>query len=128
MQMPDMVVMLDPPRHVPMRRVVSGRFTPKAVRARQADVERMGAEILDGAVTGGDGGECDFVERIAAPLPLAVIAWMLGVPARRLGAAVPVEQRGDRQATIRSTAAPGESPGQTIAAGARRAPRATSRG
>ena len=80
MKMPDMVVMLDPPRHVPMRRVVSGRFTPKAVRARQDDVDRMGTEILDGAVTGGDGGECDFVERIAAPLPLAVIAWMLGLP------------------------------------------------
>jgi cholest-4-en-3-one 26-monooxygenase len=80
MKMPDMVVMLDPPRHVPMRRVVSARFTPKAVRARQDDVDRMGTEILDGAVTDADGGECDFVERIAAPLPLAVIAWMLGLP------------------------------------------------
>ena len=35
MKMPEMVVMLDPPRHVPMRRVVSGRFTPKSVRARR---------------------------------------------------------------------------------------------
>ena len=80
MKMPDMVVMLDPPRHVPMRRVVSGQFTPKAVRARQGDVDRMGTEILDDAATVGEGGECDFVERIAAPLPLAVIAWMLGLP------------------------------------------------
>jgi cholest-4-en-3-one 26-monooxygenase len=79
-KMPEMVVMLDPPRHVPMRRVVSGRFTPKSVRARQADVDRMGVEILDAVVTGSDGGECDFVERVAAPLPLAVIAWMLGLP------------------------------------------------
>ena len=79
-KMPDMVVMMDPPRHVPMRRVLSGRFTPKAVRARQDDVDRMGTEILDGAVTGVDGGECDFIDRVAAPLPLAVIAWMLGLP------------------------------------------------
>jgi cytochrome P450 len=78
MKMPDMVVMLDPPRHVPMRRVVSGQFTPKAVRARQGDVDRIGTEILDDAAT--DGDECDFVERIAAPLPLGVIAWMLGLP------------------------------------------------
>ena len=40
----------------------------------------MSTEILDAIVTGADGGECDFVERIAAPLPLAVIAWMLGSP------------------------------------------------
>jgi cytochrome P450 len=65
---------------VPMRRVVSAKFTPKAVRARQADVDRMGTEILDDAVTGAGGGECDFVDSVAAPLPLAVIAWMLGLP------------------------------------------------
>jgi cytochrome P450 len=40
----------------------------------------MGTEILDGAATAGTGGECDFVDKIAAPLPLAVIAWMLGLP------------------------------------------------
>ena len=45
----------------------------------------------------GASGELDFVERIAAPFPLAVIAWILGVPQRRLGAAVPLDQRGDRQ-------------------------------
>ena len=28
----------------------------------------------------GDGDEFDFVERIAAPLPIAVISWILGVP------------------------------------------------
>lgn len=79
-QMPEMVVMLDPPRHVPMRRVVSGRFTPNAVRACHDEIERIGIEVLDGAVTRGDSSEGDFVERVAAPFPLAVIAWMLGLP------------------------------------------------
>ncbi|MBK5289268.1 MAG: cytochrome P450 [Acidimicrobiia bacterium] len=78
---PEMVVMLDPPRHQPMRRVANARFTPRAVRARRDDVERIAVEILDAAATGGDFVECDFVERIAAPLPLGVVAWMLGVPA-----------------------------------------------
>ena len=112
MKMPDMVVMLDPPRHVPMRRVVSGRFTPKAVRARQDDVDRMGAEILDGAVTDGDGGECDFVERIAAPLPLAVIAWMLGLPRDdwSLLFRLSNEVIGSNDPEYRQ---PGETPGQT---------------
>jgi len=77
----DMVVLLDPPRHGPMRRVASRRFTPRALRAQRAAIERITVEILDAATTGGAVAECDFVERIAAPLPLAVIAWVLGAPA-----------------------------------------------
>jgi cytochrome P450 len=113
MKMPDMVVMLDPPRHVPMRRVVSGRFTPKAVRTQQDDVDRMGTEILDGAVTGDSGGECDFVERIAAPLPLAVIAWMLGLPRDdwALLFRLSNEVIGNNDPEYRQ---PGESPGKTV--------------
>jgi cholest-4-en-3-one 26-monooxygenase len=73
----EMVVSLDPPRHGPMRRVASLRFTPRALQAQRAHIERIAVDILDRAATA---GECDFVERIAAPLPLAVIAWILGVP------------------------------------------------
>lgn len=76
----EMVVTLDPPRHGPMRRVASRRFTPRAQQAQRADIERIAAEILDRAATGGASSECDFVERIAAPLPIAVVAWILGVP------------------------------------------------
>lgn len=76
----EMIVMLDPPRHAPMRRVANARFTPRAVRARQADLERIAREILDEAAPLGSSDELDFVERIAAPFPLAVIAWLLGVP------------------------------------------------
>jgi cytochrome P450 len=75
----DMVVTLDPPRHGPMRRVAMRWFTPRAIRARNADIERIASEILDAVVANGD-DEFDFVERIAAPLPIAVISWMLGVP------------------------------------------------
>jgi cholest-4-en-3-one 26-monooxygenase len=113
MKMPEMVVMLDPPRHVPMRRVVSARFTPKAVRAHQDDVDRMGTEILDGVVTSGDGGACDFVECIAAPLPLAVIAWMLGLPKDdwALLFRLSNEVIGNNDPEYRQ---PGESPGRTV--------------
>lgn len=78
----EMVVMLDPPRHAPMRRVVNARFTPKAVRARRDDVERISGDILDAGVPRATSVDVDFdfVERIAAPFPLAVIAWLLGVP------------------------------------------------
>jgi cholest-4-en-3-one 26-monooxygenase len=77
----EMVVMLDPPRHGPMRRVANSGFTPRAVRGRRDDIERIAVEILDDAPLGPNAsGELDFVERIAAPFPLGVIAWLLGVP------------------------------------------------
>jgi len=77
----EMVVMLDPPRHGPMRRVANSGFTPRAVRGRRGDIERIAVETLDDAALGRNvSGELDFVERIAAPLPIAVVAWILGVP------------------------------------------------
>ena len=77
----EMVVMLDPPRHGPLRRLANGRFTPRAVRACRDDIERIAVEILADAEPASASGEFDFVERVAAPFPLAVIAWVLGVPA-----------------------------------------------
>jgi len=76
----EILVMIDPPRHGLMRRVVNARFTPRAVRNRRDDVERIAVDVVDGAATTGTSGEADFVTRIAAPFPLAVIAWLLGVP------------------------------------------------
>ncbi len=75
----EILVMIDPPKHGPMRRVVNSRFTPRAIRARRADVERIAVDVLDDGVAGGS-TEGDFVERVAAPFPLAVIAWIIGVP------------------------------------------------
>ena len=58
-------------------------------------------------------GEIDFVDRIAAPFPLAVIAWILGVP--RGGRAPPApwtnEVIGKNDPEYRRE---GETPGQTI--------------
>jgi cytochrome P450 len=76
----EMVVMLDPPRHGPVRRVANGRFTPRAIRAQSPDIERIATEVVDEAPLEDRAGELDLVERIAAPFPLAVIAWILGVP------------------------------------------------
>jgi cholest-4-en-3-one 26-monooxygenase len=72
----EILVLIDPPRHGPMRRVVNKKFTPRAVRARQPDVDHIAREVLDGQP--GEAGE--FVTTIAAPFPLAIIAWILGVP------------------------------------------------
>jgi cytochrome P450 len=76
----EILVMIDPPRHGPMRRVVNARFTPRAIRSRRDDVERIARDVLDGTATVGGPGTHDFVTSVAAPFPLAVIAWILGVP------------------------------------------------
>jgi cholest-4-en-3-one 26-monooxygenase len=109
----DLVVMLDPPRHGPMRRAANPRFTPRGIRERRADIERIGLEIVDARASTGSSGELDFVERIAAPFPLAVIASFLGVPREDwdllfrwtnevIGREDPEYRR------------PGETPGQTV--------------
>ena len=77
----EMVVTLDPPRHGPLRRVAMRRFTPRAIRSRHDEIEQLALEVLDGIRDAASGGEeFDFVQHVAAPLPIAVIAWFLGVP------------------------------------------------
>jgi len=73
----DILVLVDPPRHAPMRWIANPNFTPRAVRARRADTDAIAVGILDEAL---QDSELDFVERIAAPFPLAVIAAVLGAP------------------------------------------------
>src|SRR5262249_24128675 len=76
----EILVLLDPPKHGPVRRLVSARFTPKAVRERRPEVDRIALDVLADAAPDLAAGSGEFVERIGAPFPLAVIAWLLGVP------------------------------------------------
>src|SRR3546814_383296 len=81
----DSMVFKDDPDHTRLRRLVNRAFTPKMV----ASMEERTAAILDhhvDAITAkARGGEVvDLVEELAVPLPLTVIAEMLGVsPADR---------------------------------------------
>ena len=79
-QFPPTLIQLDPPKHAVYRQLVSKRFTPRYLKRMHADIDRIGKEIVDALVGDSDTGECDFVEKVSAPLPIAVIAWMLGVP------------------------------------------------
>jgi cholest-4-en-3-one 26-monooxygenase len=79
-EFPPTLIQLDPPKHGIYRQLVSKRFSPRALRRIDADIERVGKEIVDALIAERTGGECDFVEKVAGPLPIAVIAWLLGVP------------------------------------------------
>jgi cholest-4-en-3-one 26-monooxygenase len=66
---------MDAPEHRRRRRLVSAGFTPQAVRDREPRIRQVCDEILDRVC---EKGACDLVADIAAPLPLVLIADMLG--------------------------------------------------
>ncbi len=71
------MINMDPPKHTKYRKLVSTGFTPKIVAQLEPHVREITKRIVDGVIAR---GSCDFVTDIAAQLPLAVIAEMLGVP------------------------------------------------
>lgn len=79
-QIPKALIDFDPPHHGRQRALLSKRFTPRALRRFHTDIERIAKGVVDALFAEGDEGACDFVEKISAPLPIAVIGWLLGVP------------------------------------------------
>ncbi|WP_031077687.1 cytochrome P450 [Streptomyces sp. NRRL S-118] len=68
---------LEPPDHTRIRRLVSKAFTPRTVERLKPYVHRLAAGLVDSLVAEGGG---DLLTAVAEPLPVAVIAEMLGVP------------------------------------------------
>lgn len=76
---PPTLIEMDPPKHREYRKIISSRFTPRALKRIHADIDRIAKQIVDDLLAKG-GASVDFVEQVSAPLPIAVIAWLLGVP------------------------------------------------
>jgi len=75
---PDWLVFLDPPRHTRLRALVSRAFAPRSIAALEPRIRELSANLL-GRVEGR--GEMDLVGEYATPLPILVIAELMGVPA-----------------------------------------------
>ncbi len=71
---------MDPPDHAAFRKLVSHRFTPRGLARMQRDIETITRDLLDAMAADGSEQAGDFVERLSAPLPLNVLAELLGVP------------------------------------------------
>ncbi|MFI8928505.1 cytochrome P450 [Streptomyces sp. NPDC053474] len=71
---------MDPPDHTRVRRLVAKAFTPGRTERLREPVRRAADELLDALAEAGGG---DLVAAYAAPLPIAVICDLLGVPATR---------------------------------------------
>ncbi|MFK7898747.1 MAG: cytochrome P450 [Myxococcota bacterium] len=77
---PPSLIEMDNPMHRMHRKLISNRFTPRALKSIHGDIERIAKGVVDDLLAQGDGASVEFVEKVAAPLPIAVIAWLLGVP------------------------------------------------
>jgi cytochrome P450 len=71
------VVFSDPPVHTRLRRLVSRAFTPRRIRDLEPRIREIAKELLDKAAAK---GEFEVMADLANPLPVMVIAEMLGVP------------------------------------------------
>lgn len=69
---------MDPPDHTRVRRLVSRAFTPRRVALLREPVRRTADALLDAMAPL---GRTDLIAAYAAPLPIAVICELLGVPA-----------------------------------------------
>jgi cytochrome P450 len=68
---------MDPPPHNALRAIVNRDFTPRAVRVFTERIRELFDQVLDEAL---EKGEVEFVEDVAANLPMRVFAEMLGAP------------------------------------------------
>jgi len=72
------LMFLDPPDHTRIRGLVVKAFTPRVVESRRERTRQIVDDLLDAAALQ---GEVDWIRDIAYPLPVIVIAEILGVPA-----------------------------------------------
>jgi len=70
-------LLLDPPDHTRLRKLVSKAFVPKVVNALQPDITALVGGLLDRIA---EQGRFDVISDLAYPLPVAVICRLLGVP------------------------------------------------
>ncbi|MFC0545050.1 cytochrome P450 [Kutzneria chonburiensis] len=68
-------IQMDDPRHRQLRGTVSKAFTPRFVADMEPAIDALTRELLDAA-----GTEFDLVDALAYPLPVIVIANLLGIP------------------------------------------------
>lgn len=70
------VLHMDPPEHASYRKLVNREFTPRGISGLEARVRELAVEVLD---TVAPDESVDFIEAVAAPFPVQVIAELLGV-------------------------------------------------
>jgi cytochrome P450 len=71
------MLVMDPPDHTRVRKLVNKAFTPRRIAALRGHIEEIVCELADSAL---EAGRFDLIHDFAEPLPAIVIAELLGVP------------------------------------------------
>jgi cytochrome P450 family 142 subfamily A polypeptide 1 len=71
------IIGLDNPVHTARRKLVSRKFTPRAVAQREDQIRGIVTELLDAALAN---GRVELVGELASVLPARMIGWLLGFP------------------------------------------------
>ncbi len=75
--LPPTFIMMDPPRHNVLRKLISKAFTSNRVHRLEPGIRAFVRQRLDRIATL---GQCDLMAELASPLPTYVLAELLGVP------------------------------------------------
>ncbi|ERI03931.1 cytochrome P450 [Aneurinibacillus aneurinilyticus] len=73
------LLIMDPPKHTQMRNLVNKAFTPKVIQELEPRIAEITNGLLDEVIPN---TRMDMVYDVAGPLPVIMIAELLGVPAR----------------------------------------------
>jgi cytochrome P450 len=75
------LLFLDPPRHTQLRAIVNRAFTSRSIAALEDRIRALSGRLVDGLVAAAAGGDAvDLTAALAQPLPMLVIADILGLP------------------------------------------------
>ncbi|HJT77565.1 MAG TPA: cytochrome P450, partial [Gemmataceae bacterium] len=70
-------IFFDPPRHTKLRNLITRAFTPRSVANLEPRIRELARRLLDRVI---ERGEMDLAADFAVPLPMKVIAGMIGIP------------------------------------------------
>lgn len=70
-------IFFDPPAHSKLRGLISRAFTPKSIAAIESHIRELSRELLEQAL---QQNEFDLATELSVPLPMKVIARMIGIP------------------------------------------------
>lgn len=70
----------DPPENMPYRKLLMPYFSPKAIKAMDADITAHANRIIDEIKSR---GRCEFVGDVAAPFPVKIFMTLMGLPLER---------------------------------------------
>lgn len=76
------VLNMDDPQHTRYRNIVARAFTPRMINQIVDDIEARAVRVVDEII---DRGECEFVNDVAARVPIEAICTMLGLPDEQWG-------------------------------------------